>query len=971
MSLTAKCPECGHEFRLPEKFAGRRGMCPQCEHVFRAPKVEEEIADWGEVAEEVGGTAPMVAEVVPTIEPSSIQTTKGAGKPRIPLPKRLSEVTPPPAPGADEELPDLASLSVPGGPPPTGPPVAMLADSEGDLPDLSSISEAVAPTAKRAGSVAKPAQPIIQPAVAAPDPPGLPSDSSPVPDLSSLSVDAGGPGGPIAGTGPKRKRRSSDVFDANELAAQLGQTDAALPQSLQDQGTPQVGPPSEGPPRPKSSSPIPKPKSPAPIPKPKAPAKPKSAAPKAQPKPTSPAPQPKTPSPAKKPAPKPSAGPAAKSPKLVTAKPLATPMAESSTKVPAKPKPAVAAEAKDEKAGFPDLNLQPKITGKPTSQTPVPAAKPIKAKAAASSGAAKSAAAPIAVTTEGADRGTRPATGAGRTPPRKKPWMLIAVGGALAGLLLCIVAVWAINSALNSGDDDELAQIEDGAGQPSESAARDEEGGTTDRDSEGSIAVPEVTLAEISALKWDEARDAVVLIEVITEERKELGAGFLIEPRGWVATAYSLIHHGRYASIVTADGRKLAVEGTVAKDPELDLAILKVEDPGDHVSLITLPLDNQLERLDKKAGYIFGDRFRSQKGTSQCTALQSISIGELRASLRPFITEAARENGLLNWIELDGHVSGTAHGGPVIDADGKVIGVAEYLGEIGSRGYAIHVKHLRDLKKKAAQVEPLVPDPLARSDRPDRPGSVAELSEDDRRLLSPPAEDSADADNSDSVVQSDPTRADPGDSSSFPGSDSTAEIEPPPGDAPFSEPKDITAAKLEETLAACDELRFVPSEEDYVTFQNLAFLLTEVQRIADNEDTPANQREKQKEIAEKVVNRLSRERWVDVENINKLAVDALANPHRGMFFYASVIGAQENFQPLEGRTGVFLRVIDTDKYVLFPTKLGADEFPRGSRWLILGIHNPRPRAIRVEINGEPHVPEHLDTMFIVGEPESK
>jgi S1-C subfamily serine protease len=900
MSVLAKCPQCGHQFGVPDKYAGKRGKCPQCSHLFRAPTLEEDIADWGSEIEQVG---PPVATPQPPVD-TAPPVAKLAGRPKAPLPKVLADVTPPPAPVApeavanqDAELPDLASLSEPAGPT-AAPPVAPLAQPAEDLPDLSSISEDPIPVA----GPATPSAPVVKARPSAPQPADAPSSPGKKPAAAAgpLGPDIDtGPAvdtGPTVGTGSARKRRASDVFDPQELAAKLGQAEAKTARQ-----TPSGEPPQEAA---RAAAPVDRPA-------------------------------------AKKPAAsKPSGKPTAKA-----AAATAAPGTKPSGAKRAKPLPT----AEPLKTATPAAKPQAK---KPVEKTAD--SKPLPQKEESPSEAAALAA---AIATEG-EVGQRPSGAKGPKRPAKKPWLLIGVGGALAAVVLLIVVGFAISPLLSSGEAD--VTVGDG-----ETELPDEEVATI-RDAEGGgSAAGAAASAELSASQWDAARKAVVRLEVLTDDSKEIGTGFLIEPQGWVATAYSLIQHGTSASVVTYEGRHL-VEGTVATDPELDLAILKLESPGNDSSLPTLPVYDGPNRVKNQTAYVFRDYSNSRLDSSRGEAQRSLPMSEMRPALRPYLPERARENGLLNFIEINGRVTGTAHGGPLVNGDGQVLGVCIYLGESSRFSYAIHAKHLVELMASAGhEVKPLTPDVLARSDQPDRPGGVTDKDETESNGADASAADGAD--DPESAAKKDPFD-EPYEGPSEPTEIVNVPPTAPPADDPFAEPQEITAEKLEKALEVCEDLRFVvATEEEYANLQDLAFLLTKVQELADDESVPNERREKLKAAAEKVTSRLANVPWVDVGGINKLAVTALANPHRGTFLYVTMMGSQPNVAPLGGRNIILFKTIDAERLVVMPTKAEIAEFPRGSRWLLVGVHNPHPPTRFRMPDGQ--FAEFIDAKYVIGEPQ--
>src|SRR5689334_12420283 len=75
------------------------------------------------------------------------------------------------------------------------------------------------------------------------------------------------------------------------------------------------------------------------------------------------------------------------------------------------------------------------------------------------------------------------------------------------------------------------------------------------------------------------ASPAVVRVEVQDEKMAPigLGSGFFISDDGLLVTNFHVIRGASFASVRRADGSTLFVEGIVASDPQIDLAVLKIK----------------------------------------------------------------------------------------------------------------------------------------------------------------------------------------------------------------------------------------------------------------------------------------------------------------------------------------------------------------------------------------------------------
>ena len=91
MSIAVRCPDCDHQFAVPDRYAGRRGKCPKCGGVFRAE------APKAGVAESSGGSLPKPS-FRSTSGKSTGETTKAA-----PLRASAIQAAPPRKPTATSD----------------------------------------------------------------------------------------------------------------------------------------------------------------------------------------------------------------------------------------------------------------------------------------------------------------------------------------------------------------------------------------------------------------------------------------------------------------------------------------------------------------------------------------------------------------------------------------------------------------------------------------------------------------------------------------------------------------------------------------------------------------------------------------------------------------------------------------------------------------------------------------------------
>ena len=208
-----------------------------------------------------------------------------------------------------------------------------------------------------------------------------------------------------------------------------------------------------------------------------------------------------------------------------------------------------------------------------------------------------------------------------------------------------------------------------------------------------------VTLSTHAANRQSESRfatvaaaveDAVVEVVAASAENFEEGSGVIIDGRGYIVTNNHVISKAaeepdQYKLSVTFnDGKKVAAN-LVGRDPETDLAVLKV----DNVNNLTVA------RLDNSDNVQVGDLVEAVG--SPLGLRSTVTHGIVSALHR-----AVRlEDTVIDAIQIDAATNPGNSGGALIDMNAQVIGIntARYLGTAGvgvvSLGYAIPINEVK------------------------------------------------------------------------------------------------------------------------------------------------------------------------------------------------------------------------------------------------------------------------------------
>jgi serine protease Do len=177
------------------------------------------------------------------------------------------------------------------------------------------------------------------------------------------------------------------------------------------------------------------------------------------------------------------------------------------------------------------------------------------------------------------------------------------------------------------------------------------------------------------------SRPSIVLITMSGRESSDnrLGTGFVISADGLIATNLHVIGEARPIAVQTADGKKLAVTEIRAWDRNLDLAVLKV----DAKDLPVLEL---------------GDSTKLEQGAPM------VALGNpygLKNSVVGGVISEVRDIDGRRMLQLAMPVEPGNSGGPVLDGQGKVVGIVTLKSLVQQNiAFAVEVNALKTLLEK-------------------------------------------------------------------------------------------------------------------------------------------------------------------------------------------------------------------------------------------------------------------------------
>jgi S1-C subfamily serine protease len=177
------------------------------------------------------------------------------------------------------------------------------------------------------------------------------------------------------------------------------------------------------------------------------------------------------------------------------------------------------------------------------------------------------------------------------------------------------------------------------------------------------LALPAIPLPSRPASAEDvpamlaRASAAVVTIHTEKSHGPAQGSGFVVDTDGVIVTAHHVIAGATRAHVVLPSGVLLEVQGVLAADPAHDVALIRVDARGD-LQAVTLGDSDAMRRGDRV--FVLG----SPQGL-ELTATDGIVSAPVRRS------PSGRAS-----LQITAPIFGGSSGGPVLSAQGDVIGVA-------------------------------------------------------------------------------------------------------------------------------------------------------------------------------------------------------------------------------------------------------------------------------------------------------
>jgi len=212
----------------------------------------------------------------------------------------------------------------------------------------------------------------------------------------------------------------------------------------------------------------------------------------------------------------------------------------------------------------------------------------------------------------------------------------------------------------------------------------------------GAAAADEKTSSELSALV---AKVDPCVVTVKMEHGT--GSGFVIDANGVIATNYHVIEGAKEATVVFPDKTTYPVKGYYQIQPNRDMALLCIDTHGKRLPVLRLAAKPPTKG---EAVYAFGAPL-GMSGSVSPGIVAALRTGEeVRNSLREMgggkdaYKEEMGYDTDINWIQTTTPISPGNSGGPLVNAEGEVVGINTWQFNIGQNlNFSLSAKHLQEL----------------------------------------------------------------------------------------------------------------------------------------------------------------------------------------------------------------------------------------------------------------------------------
>ena len=170
------------------------------------------------------------------------------------------------------------------------------------------------------------------------------------------------------------------------------------------------------------------------------------------------------------------------------------------------------------------------------------------------------------------------------------------------------------------------------------------------------------------------------------QEIPRIGSGFVFDERGYILTNQHVISGAEEITLTLSDGRQFQGR-LVGEDRASDVAVIKIEGKNLH----PVELGDSDNLITGEWAIAIGNPFGNLIEESQPT----VTVGVISATNRSFRPESSQQHIYRDMIQTDAAINPGNSGGPLVNAEGKAIGINTFIftksgGSLGI-GFAIPI----------------------------------------------------------------------------------------------------------------------------------------------------------------------------------------------------------------------------------------------------------------------------------------
>jgi S1-C subfamily serine protease len=266
------------------------------------------------------------------------------------------------------------------------------------------------------------------------------------------------------------------------------------------------------------------------------------------------------------------------------------------------------------------------------------------------------------------------------SPTKQRTAASPLVAGALGGLIVLVLgAVLIATDVIDTGDSSTVVRPQAPISQPA-----------SDPSAGGGRTVQDIYRDEGPGVAFIQAEGVSESSVFGQEEGTATGSGFVVDKDGTILTNAHVVEGADEVTVSFEEGGDSIDAEVKGVDPDTDLAVLKI-DPGAVEDLTVMPLGDSSEIEVGDPVVAIGNPFGLQR---------TVTTGIVSALQRQI--DAPSGFSISNVIQTDASINPGNSGGPLLDGQGRVIGINSQIATGGGQGsvgigFAVPVNTAKDL----------------------------------------------------------------------------------------------------------------------------------------------------------------------------------------------------------------------------------------------------------------------------------